>query len=340
MLIFKNLLGAVTTAYGLALTLYFVARVFVPTMDGLELIGDFLPWEILGSLILLALNLLLGCWWRVVLLLPATVAGVTLYAPYFLPRTPAPHAAPMLRVATFNLSCGNTQLAKVEEWLRELPADVVLLQELPKAYAVDGIPALTDVYRYQLREPPQLRSCGNMMLSRHPILDSRYIRLDDAIAAYWLQHATVDMNGRALSFYNVHLIKPLHSRSPRSEASAVLWMPVHYDQTTRDRQIERLLKILAAEKRPFVVAGDFNMTDRSEIYRRVATQLQDAFRTAGAGIGATWPVRSRATPLGWLPPLLRIDYIWDSRDLAVRTAAVGPELGSDHLPVYATFTAR
>jgi vancomycin resistance protein VanJ len=300
----------------------------------------FLPWEIVGLLILLALNLLLGCWWRVVLLVPAAVAGVTLYAPYFVPKGPTQAADPALRVATFNVSCENTLLAEVEKWLRGLHADVVLLQELPKTYGVNGISALADLYRYQLREPPQLRTCGNMMLSRYPILDSRYIRMDDSIAAYWLQHATVNLNGRALSLYNVHLVKPLNAHLPRADASALLSMPVHYDQSARDRQIERLLNILAKEKQPFIVAGDFNMTDRSEIYRRVATRMDDAFRAAGDGIGATWPVRSRATALGWLPPLLRIDYIWSSSDFAVRTAAVGAELGSDHLPVYATFTTN
>jgi len=341
MRILKKALMVLTSSYALALTVYFIVRFSLPTMDPwVEFIGDFLPWEILGLLILLAPNLLLGCWWQVMLLIPATVAGIVLYAPYFIPTSPAPLGNPALRVAAFNVSCQNMQLAKVEEWLRQLDPDVVFLQELPESYGIAGIAALAGVYRYQLREPPQLRTCGNMLLSRYPIRDFKYVRLDPSITAYWLQHATIEVNQRVVSLYNVHLVKPLNVRLPRADAPALLWMPVHYDQTERNQQIERLLRILAEEKLPFIVAGDFNMTDRSGIYRRVATQMHDAFRAAGAGIGATWPVQRRATLLGWLPPLLRIDYIWTSSDFAVRTAAVGPQLGSDHLPVYATLISK
>jgi endonuclease/exonuclease/phosphatase (EEP) superfamily protein YafD len=36
-----------------------------------------------------------------------------------------------------------------------------------------------------------------------------------------------------------------------------------------------------------------------------------------------------------MPPLVRIDYVWHSDDFHAVEAALGPYLGSDHLPVTA-----
>jgi vancomycin resistance protein VanJ len=273
------------------------------------------------------------------MVLITTVAGVTLFTPYFIPKHSTPHAGPVLRVATFNVSCGNQQLTKVEEWLNEVRADVVFLQELPQDYGQGGIAAVADVYRYQLREPGELRTCGNMLLSRHPIRSFEYLRMDEAIAAYWLQHATAVINGYELSLYNVHLIKPLRNSAEATSSSNLLSMLTRYDPRTRDRQIERLMTVLQREPLPFIAAGDFNMTDQSSIYRRVAGQIHDAFRAAGRGFGATWPAATGPAWRAWLPPLLRIDYIWSSSEITPQAAAVGPELGSDHLPLEATFVA-
>lgn len=54
-----------------------------------------------------------------------------------------------------------------------------------------------------------------------------------------------------------------------------------------------------------------------------------SFPSAGWGFGHT--ARMAHIPF----PLLRIDYIWHTADLAARRAYVGPDVGSDHRPVIA-----
>lgn len=64
--------------------------------------------------------------------------------------------------------------------------------------------------------------------------------------------------------------------------------------------------------------------------------MNDSFREAGVGLGTSWPV-SRMRGLPWfIPPLIRIDYIWHSDHFRAVMAQQGPERGSDHLPVLAT----
>ena len=108
-----------------------------------------------------------------------------------------------------------------------------------------------------------------------------------------------------------------------------------YDERRRNAQIRRMLEILQAEARPFLLVGDFNMSDASLIYADIAAKLGDAWRDAGVGAGRTWPV---ADVIGWprvIQPLLRIDYIWHSAELRAVAATVGAAIGSDHLPVKA-----
>ena len=59
--------------------------------------------------------------------------------------------------------------------------------------------------------------------------------------------------------------------------------------------------------------------------------LIDSFREAGFGLGLTYPLRFGSSEL---PPFLRIDYVWHTRELRAVDAHVMPDTGSDHLPVW------
>lgn len=92
---------------------------------------------------------------------------------------------------------------------------------------------------------------------------------------------------------------------------------------------------MAAAGGPTILLGDFNLTDQNDSYALLRDAgLTDAFRTAGWGFGATWPVRKLGMPF----PLVRIDYIWYSERIHCTQAWLGPDLGSDHLPLLADLT--
>jgi hypothetical protein len=148
----------------------------------------------------------------------------------------------------------NVLLTKVEAWLCQTDADVVLLQEIPPSYADRGIPSLKDVYPHQLHQFIQSWPWGNFLISRYP----------------------------------------------------------------------------------FIVAGDFNICEHSVIYGELAARMADSFREAGTGFGTSWPLPVAKEIPVFVPPLVRIDYIWHSKHFRAIDASQGPRLGSDHLPLFAT----
>ncbi len=72
-----------------------------------------------------------------------------------------------------------------------------------------------------------------------------------------------------------------------------------------------------------------------------AAGLIDAFHEVGSSV-ASFPKRvgnphrfgARTQNIS-LPPVIRIDYIWYTRDFIARSAGLGRDAGSDHLPVVA-----
>lgn len=77
----------------------------------------------------------------------------------------------------------------------------------------------------------------------------------------------------------------------------------------------------AAGNRPIVLAGDFNAPPGDPIFVPLAPRLRDVFPPVGVGGGNTMTNDY---------PLLRIDYIWASSELAPQFAWVRPSKNSDH----------
>jgi endonuclease/exonuclease/phosphatase (EEP) superfamily protein YafD len=79
---------------------------------------------------------------------------------------------------------------------------------------------------------------------------------------------------------------------------------------------------------PLVVCGDFNDTPASYTYRKIKGGLEDSFVAAGKGYAYTYR---------YLRRLLRIDYLFYSRDIFKATGYNSPDLEySDHKPVIVT----
>lgn len=92
-----------------------------------------------------------------------------------------------------------------------------------------------------------------------------------------------------------------------------------------------------------IITTDFNVGDQNTPYGIVTRELGDAWRAAGWGLGHTFPGAlspgsSRPVIHGIAVPkwLLRIDYVFYSRDWHVCWARIGPwDAVSDHRPVLA-----
>jgi endonuclease/exonuclease/phosphatase (EEP) superfamily protein YafD len=274
---------------------------------------------------------------RYLLALALILSAITAswFGPRFRPQETIPADPSPFTVVTFNVWGYNAQLNEVEAWFLAQDADLILLQEIPERYANQQILELVEQYPYQVSQSTDVRWWGNLFLSRYPILSAETLPGDNVPAQ---QRFTIDYDGRTLAVYNVHFAMPTGpSRLPQFGNRFALQTALSYDNRTRNGEIERLLERLADEPYPYIVAGDFNMGEDAAIYGAIAETMGDAYREAGTGWGGTWPVPIVTELPYWLPPVLRVDYIWHSQHFHPLEAGNGPKLGSDHLPVYARF---
>ena len=104
-----------------------------------------------------------------------------------------------------------------------------------------------------------------------------------------------------------------------------------YAQVQHDLMGEMLLCLETLFTDPRVVLGDCNATRWTQAFREMLAASGLVDTADGAGWQPTWPVS--------LPALLRIpiDHVLVEPTLQVRRRWIGPETGSDHLPVYVEF---
>lgn len=261
--------------------------------------------------------------------------GMAWFVPYFIPKVQAAANGPTLRVLSFNVWGNNHRLEGVEAWIREQNADLVFLQEVSPAYARDSMPGLAEVYPYQLGQRDGIRWGGNVVLSRYPLVDVPVVNWREG-NENGFQRVTVEVNGQQVALYNTHLAFPVGgSRIGRLENTFYLRVLLGYQDDARNAQRDMLVDMLETEPLPFIVAGDFNTSDLSPSYSALASVMNDAFKERGYGFGGSWPVASARGLPSFIPPIIRIDYIWHNDGLRALEASQGPRLGSDHLPVLA-----
>jgi endonuclease/exonuclease/phosphatase (EEP) superfamily protein YafD len=226
---------------------------------------------------------------------------------------------------TFNVGNGLATPARLVGLLRQVGADIVGLQEVAVAQAAALEADLRHLYPYQLLTASGF--AGKGLLSRHPVIEGERLSLYPDRPDL---RAVVDVDGVQLR------VLIAHPPPPRPGPAGV-----RFDARTL-AQIEAL-GALATQHPPALLLGDFNMTPRNRAYARLsAAGLADAFAVAGAGRGWTLPMRighSSSFDHGLqgvrLRPVARADYVWYTPPLRAEAAWVGPDGGSDHLPVLA-----
>ncbi len=308
----------------------------------LAFMNNFAIWYFLPLFVFLPLVLLLRSRRGLLLLLPVLLIAGIWITPYYLPTARAAAPGPALSVVTFNIWGGNESLPanhfdQIAAWLREMDADVVVMQEVPLSQRTraDGFLGLGNMYTGQIA--PETDNWTNVTLTRLPV--SAYESFDMTETQPRYQRVVIEFAGEQIAIYNVHTVLPVrrlpHIDFPvRSIYESIL---LRYDETMRNAQLDFLVDRLAEERLPYIVAGDFNMSDQTLAYTRVAAHMHDSFREVGAGYSATWPLAVvRGDAWAWVPPLVRIDYIWHSDGWVAQAVARGPILGSDHLPMTGT----
>jgi endonuclease/exonuclease/phosphatase (EEP) superfamily protein YafD len=232
--------------------------------------------------------------------LPCVALPLLTAAPAAPTSTSTNPQVPVLRIASANLHLDNADPRPLAQWLAMAQPDIVVLVELSPGFA-QGLTAITG-YPHRITHPRD-DPFGLGVLSRHPLQSAQLLDLPGNTP---LLRAVVQLHGTTLHLSAAHPMPPI-SRE---------------DFATRNAMLQRETRYLQHTGQPAILAGDLNASVWSRAFAGDALGLQ---RTCG--MAPTWP----AALGGFFG--IPIDHVLTSSHWQVAACAVGPDIGSDHLPI-------
>jgi endonuclease/exonuclease/phosphatase (EEP) superfamily protein YafD len=254
--------------------------------------------------------------WMLAALAVATVNALPLL-PYLTPMAGEARASEgrPFRVLTLNLYHRHADMAAVARLIRAEQPDAVLLTELIPGH-LKALGALADLLPYRVHAAAA--GSGNLMLlSRWTVSQPAVHGPDPTYRPILEARLCAPENGEdCVTLIGLHAPLPFFDGA---ELRAVIL----------DRAAERAK---AAGGR-VVLLGDLNCTPWSPAFHDLLAVggLSDAAK--GKSLAATWQSR---VPIVGLP----IDHVLVGRAVGVQDRRVGPDVGSDHLPVIADLSLR
>jgi len=250
-----------------------------------------------------------------------TAAFLYFYTGLFLPNCPAsiPAGSQPLRVMTYNVLNRNTDYSATANLILSQSPDLVGLEEMLDDNAERINKLLTDEYPFHTPLPTK-HELDVVLFSRYPIISSEKLNVP------WHDlsvHAVVDVDGQPVNVIVLHLIPSLPGEVPLAKAP----QRITERSQIRAQQIDIVLRLLKTLDAPVLVMCDCNFTQETESYGKLDRLLNDTFAEVGWGFGNT------IHPLGFRPPLQKIDYVWHSGGFAPYSAKVVQGGLSDHYPL-------
>ncbi|MDX2218551.1 MAG: endonuclease/exonuclease/phosphatase family protein [Burkholderiales bacterium] len=207
-----------------------------------------------------------------------------------------------IKIIAANLHFGNDDPAKLRMLMDAEAADLVFLAEIGPGAA--KALAVWPAWPHQARLP-RADPFGLALVSKHPITG---LKLEESPGGVPLLRATVDWQGTTLVVSVMHPMPPLSAAFARE----------------RDQVLANEAAQHAQHGRPALMAGDFNASPWSDAFSGPA---RAGFRRASSAFPGTWPAG-----IHWLG--IPIDHVLASPHWVLAERRVGPDIGSDHRPVF------
>jgi len=208
---------------------------------------------------------------------------------------------------SFSVNSRNKDYDSVAQLLKDNPADVVCLQEIPYSrYAL-----FTNVMKKKGLNYHHVYSRKKALM----ILSTKDITPHKTMP--YLQ-ATVELNGQAVKIWNLHSPKSLNKQN---------YQNFYFDKLKAD--------IKADTSTHKLVCGDFNSTPHNTIVSEFNAMFQAAYKHSKHPFRFTYP-----TSKGIIPspiPLLKIDYLFFTSNFKIKHyQRIAQHANSDHYPIMAT----
>lgn len=235
-----------------------------------------------------------------------------------------------MKIMTFNIQharnflTGKIDTHLMAETIKNMDADVVVMQEVYESYADGNKGQATAIaeelgYNYFFGEAITLSKClyGNAIVSRFPIKSADVIPVPSG-----------------------EFRKPGRYFEDRCIIDAVIDTPdddlrvigTHFGLQPEEAEssVEKVCALLEDNSLPTVFMGDLNLTPESPILTPIRERLKDT-DIYYSGVNFTFPSDK---------PRDKIDYIFTSKDVKINKVTIPQVIAADHLPVVADITIK
>lgn len=285
-------------------------------------IFDFVRIQLLALLaILFILSLLLGgidTYPNIfinVLLLMAIAHQLFIIWPYIpFRKRPTSHSKETITLISVNVLQKNTDYQKLTGLVKQIQPDILLTMESNQEWE-KALSEIESDFLFSHKIPKENRY-GMHFYSKLKVKDcQRHYLISEEHPS--IEATLVDKNGTDFIFWGIHPPPPSPTEKPTSKQ--------------KDAELMKVAQLVCKKNMPTLVSGDFNnvcWSKSSKLFAK-ASKLKDA--RLGKGFYSTFPVRPK-------PFRFPIDLLFHSRNMEVHQIKTLPAIGSDHLPLFATFT--
>ena len=283
-----------------------------------ELFSHFAPhYSVFALLCLLGLALLRAWRWAAVACALVLWNGYPVARALMNSEAPAAATSRQFTVFHFNVGLHHEQPGRITSYLqrRSKHIDVVVLLEVSSNFE-PALDELKELYPYQIKHLED-SPFGIALASKHPI-DFGAVAFEPSRLFPHIE-ATINLPGRGtpLALVAMHAPPPISGEMAEGRNNK-------FDYIAR--------KAIAQPQATPIVVGDFNLTPWSPYFQKFITDSGLRDTRTHRRFDHTWPVTFDNANIG-----LAIDHSFAHPSLRLVKRTIGPDLGSDHLPVTVTF---
>ena len=226
---------------------------------------------------------------------------------------PKPSAEKPIRAMLMNINAVNGNTEEVLGAVKQFNPDLLLLEEVTPEWA-EKLEALKEDYPYHMAQP-QTDCFGIMLLSKQTLSNARIEKIGPAGVPSII--ADVRIPDGTITLIGTHPLPPASTSYSRE----------------RNQQLAALPEVIAQCEHPVLLIGDLNTTPWSPHFTRLLRNSGLKNSMKGFGFQPSWPAQIR---------LLRIpiDQMLHSKEITIHNRMIGPDVGSDHLPVIVDFSVQ
>lgn len=215
--------------------------------------------------------------------------------------------------------------AEIYRFIQDENPSILCFQEYSDIEGGDNLK-----YPFQVKKMKSLKSSfGQVVYSKYPIINSG--SFDFKKTSNNIMYVDIVIKKDTIRVYNVHL-QSLGVSSDftelQQEDSKRLLGKIGDAFKRQEEQVKEFLENETKSPYPVIIAGDFNNSSTSYIYRKMKGDREDAFAKAGSGTGRTFT-------FDFLP--LRIDFVLTDPRYTVTYFKNYDFSLSDHKPIMASF---